>query len=133
MNNVNASLALLLKHMSSLSWGNRRFSVFWLQRTGEIPDEPIVHVKYFDADERPENLNFKFRPQSSVDLFGLYAMITIAERKTFYYGECFGMSAPKICVAAKTCQSTCLQSVVTPKGLILFCSSPSAVRMTFFR
>jgi hypothetical protein len=66
MSDVYASLALLLKHMSSLSWSNKRSSVFWLQRTGEIPDEPIVHVKYFDTDERPEN----FRPQSLVDLFG---------------------------------------------------------------
>jgi hypothetical protein len=65
----------------------RRFSVFWLQRTGEIPDEPIVRLKYFDAAERPEN----FTPQRSIDLvmlFRWYVMITIAERKVLYHGEC---------------------------------------------
>ena len=44
-----------------------RFSVFGLQRTGEIPDEPIVRVNYFDAAERPEN----FMPQGSIDLVAL--------------------------------------------------------------
>jgi hypothetical protein len=44
------------------------FSVFWLQRTGESPDEPIVHVKYFDAASRPENVT----PQGSIDLVALF-------------------------------------------------------------
>lgn len=46
----------------------RRYSVFWLQRTEEIPDEPIVNVKYFDAAKRHEN----FAPQGSIDLIVLF-------------------------------------------------------------